>query len=1252
LRYRVYLFSIFCESYSMGFFVSNPQWQQRWGKASRKHWWAVGGLFALVLASFSRAPQAATVPAQPCRNAPESISHERGALPHSLPATLVSVHRLLAPSSELQGLLQPADDGWVLPTSSVNSYSSAHWLAGGVTGIAAQAPRSADQPRRVSLGRVQRFELQITTVGSQVSTGVLDQGRLVYPHTFPATDTVLLTSSFAFEELWLLHTASAPHRFHWNITWNHGITEATLDRHQELLFLDARQRPVLRLPRPFALDASGKKRWLQVSWNAPELLMDLDTRGLVYPIVVDPGLVEVASWEQKMPAQHPQGRSGSSMAHDPTAGISVLFGGTFSQSGLSALNAVTYKWDGTNWTNSVSGTPEARMLAGQAYLPSTGIVLWGGQQPGGSNAVDGPWLYRPTMSPAWVPLVVPGTAPAVRGGHAFVVSAGPKITTFGGGLEDMSGAALAGEYTLTNGIGWQNSSSTPFPVLRDHATVAMEGSGDRILVVGGRSCIVQSDVAPCSTPLTEPQMRSGTEVKAVTTGDVPPPGWGMVGTWDSVRKRAVFFGGRNLTTVYGDTYEFDGVRWYRRTGITQPPARSFAAMTYQSTSNDTLLFGGNNSLLEVIANGITTHFDDTWVYKVATSACTVDSQCDTGHCVEGVCCEVAACAPCQSCAMPESPGYCSPISGTSDPKCPSSCSNGVCQGGQGAPCSSASQCTVGTAAGQCVDGHCCTSASCGECQTCAQTGECVAVTNGDDPDSCASTCNSSGQCVKAANGESCVGNTDCTSGFCVDTICCDSACTGECASCGTGSCKPLGAGEMPKKSCPALTLCDGISNACPSNCQSAGCAQGTCSSDGNCKQPNGSICSQATQCESNFCVDGICCGSACDQVCEQCVGAQGAGICQAIPVGQPDTERCDPLVACQQQGGSCPTSCTDNSQCVQDAYCDTKTNQCAAGGPTTVGITCQTDVDCPTPLKCREKKCLFPKLVEPEVCLYPSFHDANGACLKPTETTFTPGTPQSCTCDLPGQSSTNNLPIESSMLLLLAMAALRSRESRRRVEVFLSIAGISVLASCQPTYEMDAHEACRNAGFSIASRTLSCTGNGELANQRYDQLVASYRCSVNEVTIDQFECAEQLNAISCSDALAYGDDLAKWLARSKTCGRILTGGESNPDLPADNPVCYQVFQAVKDRMAGCIESPDFNIPEVPSWEQFSKDYQCLAPLVAANSDSSPLSDCERDILFTMECQPRSFAEWLAAAKGCETVVQKTTSGTQGQGGNP
>jgi hypothetical protein len=163
-------------------------------------------------------------------------------------------------------------------------------------------------------------------------------------------------------------------------------------------------------------------------------------------------------------------------------------------------------------------------------------------------------------------------------------------------------------------------------------------------------------------------------------------------------------------------------------------------------------------------------------------ACTINAQCATGSCVDGVCCSSAACGGCQSCAVAGSLGACSSLPKlTEDPR--SSC--------------------VGTMA-----------------------------------------CDGDGHCAEV-NGNACSSTSDCVSGFCVDGVCCESACDQQCYACNTtfellGMCRPLGGGTDLSASvvCAGARSC--VSGASPDQplcllndgeaCTSGGdCVSGQCS---------------------------------------------------------------------------------------------------------------------------------------------------------------------------------------------------------------------------------------------------------------------------------------------------------------------------------------------------------------------------------------------------------------------------------------
>ncbi len=84
---------------------------------------------------------------------------------------------------------------------------------------------------------------------------------------------------------------------------------------------------------------------------------------------------------------------------------------------------------------------------------------------------------------------------------------------------------------------------------------------------------------------------------------------------------------------------------------------------------------------------------------------------------------------------------------------------------------------------------------------------------------------------------------------------------------------------------------------------------------------NGQVCTNDAQCYSGFCVDGVCCESACDQPCMTCAGGKTDGLC----VPEPDGSACDDGDPCNGpdtcQAGQCvpgnsPPDCTSPNPCL------------------------------------------------------------------------------------------------------------------------------------------------------------------------------------------------------------------------------------------------------------------------------------------------------------------------------------------------
>lgn len=282
--------------------------------------------------------------------------------------------------------------------------------------------------------------------------------------------------------------------------------------------------------------------------------------------------------------------------------------------------------------------------------------------------------------------------------------------------------------------------------------------------------------------------------------------------------------------------------------------------------------------------------------------CASAGVCQSGFCVDGVCCGSACGGACQACSNAKTGaanGTCASVTANTDPdnECATECNGaGACEAANGTACSQSSQCQSGF----CVDGFCCGGActfsctACSNAKTGAANGTCANVKANTDPDSeCPGTtmCNGNGQCGLLAQGSVCTLAAECSTGFCADGYCCNANCGATCRACsaaksgGTnGTCTNIPAGTDPDNEC--ATECNGAAA---------------------CEAANGAACTLNTHCQSGFCADGVCCSSACSGVCKACSAAKtgGAdGTCANVTAGTDPDNDCAGASVCIA-GGIC-----------------------------------------------------------------------------------------------------------------------------------------------------------------------------------------------------------------------------------------------------------------------------------------------------------------------------------------------------------
>lgn len=196
----------------------------------------------------------------------------------------------------------------------------------------------------------------------------------------------------------------------------------------------------------------------------------------------------------------------------------------------------------------------------------------------------------------------------------------------------------------------------------------------------------------------------------------------------------------------------------------------------------------------------------------------------------------------------------------------------------------------------------------GQCALCVDDGDCAGVED--------TFCNDDdGNCTdKFDDGTACDGDNECAKGNCVEGVCCDDPCAGDC-----DSCLAANTGGTDGECAPVEKDTDPVSGSCPFQCDGLG----------DCEGENGDGCGVTDECESNECVEGVCCDTACEMKCYSCLGTKtdgDDGTCATVTPGTPDPgndmndtcggdEACDADQDCAPENG---TGCADPSECASN----------------------------------------------------------------------------------------------------------------------------------------------------------------------------------------------------------------------------------------------------------------------------------------------------------------------------------------------
>ncbi len=286
-------------------------------------------------------------------------------------------------------------------------------------------------------------------------------------------------------------------------------------------------------------------------------------------------------------------------------------------------------------------------------------------------------------------------------------------------------------------------------------------------------------------------------------------------------------------------------------------------------------------------------------------ACTTAGECTSGHCVDGVCCGTACAGQCEACNVEGSVGTCAAVTGA--PRgARMACAGagtpcgGTCDGTDRTACTFPGS-TTSCRPARCADGVATLAANCDGMGACgaASSSPCAPYACGES--ACATSCMTNEDCATGnlcvsgmctglrPNGGMCSAGTECQSGHCVDGVCCNTACGGQCEACDVagslGTCSPVsGAPHGQRTACMGEGTCAAVCD---------GTAREACAFPGSTRE-----------CRAAACADGVATApAACD----------GMGACPAQV-----TTPCTPYTCADT---ACRTSCTQDSDCAMGFTC-------------------------------------------------------------------------------------------------------------------------------------------------------------------------------------------------------------------------------------------------------------------------------------------------------------------------------------------
>jgi RHS repeat-associated protein len=679
-------------------------------------------------------------------------------------------------------------------------------------------------------------------------------------------------------------------------------------------------------------------------------------------------------------------------------------GGT-TTSGAAVNTALLYNVATGAWT-AAAALNAARAMHTATVLPSGQVLVAGGMSDT-ATVLNTAALYNPTTGAGTWTATGAMAIKARFHTATLMPTTGPfanKVVVVGGNTGGTTSMAVV---QLFNGTTWTSAGIAQLPAAREGHTATLLANGN-LLVTGGKT----GTTAQSSTLLFNAATAPGTWASAGTMNAT------HAGHTATLLSTSILSSGQVLVAGGAPTTTNSAEVWNGTTTWTPttPLSSVIAGHTATLLNSKLVLIAGGTSAAGASAAQL---YDPSFALT-----CTTNSQCGSGFCVSGVCCDTACNAGCGACNLTGKVGTCSPVASAT-----------VCRAAAAGGCDVAETCN-GTALACPTDAFAANTVTCRAAVAggCDVAEKCTGTSAACPPDTFAAntvTC-------RAANGacdvaEKCTGTSSTcpTDAFLSSTTVCRPAvaggcdvaetCSGTSAACpadvlapNTTVCRPANG------ACDVAEKCTGTSTTCPSDgfaanttvcrpavaggCDVAETCSGTsaaCPAD--VLAPNTTVCRPAN--------------GACD-VAEKCTGTSTTcpidGFAASTTVCRAAKGICDVAETCTGTSGACPTDgfapttvvCrASNGPCDAQESCTGSSPSCPADVYKPNGTLCDDFQRCTTNDQCTNGACSGTNVV----CAAPDQCHLASSCNPQTGTCALPEKPNGTVCDDGNPSTTGEV---------------------------------------------------------------------------------------------------------------------------------------------------------------------------------------------------------------------------------------------------